>query len=265
MNEDILQSTMGGLDAGLHVLHIATLNSQCCVLSDTVEAVRDDERFRGFDHVPVVNEAGHVVGVLAPNEPTWGAVREAMQPLDGTMLVSADEPLARFLPTLADGPYRLVVRGTRISGIVTRSDVLKLPVRLLAFTLVTHLEMTMASLIRAKHPHDDTWMDLVEPYRQKGVLGKFKRLQKHKLDPSLLECTDFRDKRVVVAKLYVLDDTFLTETEQVEGMRNAIAHAADYGQTEAELRGFLVGLQRAEYWTSMLKENLSAAQGDVKR
>jgi len=264
MSEDILQSTMGGLDAGLHVLHIATLDPQCCAVSDTVEAVRADERFRGFDHVPVVNEAGRVVGVFAPGDAAHGAVGEAMRPLDDTMLVSADEPLTRFLPTLADGPYRLVVRGTRIGGIVTRSDVLKLPVRLLAFTLVTHLEMTMASLIRAKHPHDDTWMDLVEPYRQKGVLSKFKRLQKHKLDPSLLECTDFRDKRVVVAKLYALDDTFLTETEQVEEMRNAIAHGADYGQTEAELRGFLVGLQRAEYWTFMLKENLSVAQGDAK-
>ncbi len=265
MSEDILQSTMGGLDAGLHVLHIATLNAQCCAQSDTVEMVRVDERFHGFDHVPVVNEADHVVGVLAPDEPAGGAVQEAMRPLDDTMLVSADEPLARFLPTLADCPYRLVVRGTRIGGIVTRSDVLKLPVRLLAFTLVTHLEMTMASLIQAKHPSDDNWRDLVEPHRQKRVSGKFKYLQKHKLDPSLLECTDFQDKRVVVAQLYALDDTFLTETKHVEGLRNTIAHAADYGQTEAELQDFLVGLQQAEHWTLMLNENLSSAQGSAKR
>jgi len=264
MSEDILQSTMGGLDAGLHVLHIATLNSQCCALSGTVEAVRADERFRGFDHVPVVNEAGRVVGVLAPGDAAHGAVGEAMQPLDDTMLVSAEEPLARFLPTLADGPYRLVVCGTRIGGIVTRSDVLKLPVRLLAFTLVTHLEMTMASLIRAKHPSNDNWIDLVEPHRQKKVLGKFKYLQKHKLDPSLLECTDFQDKRVVIAQLYALDDTFLTETEHVEGLRNTIAHAADYGQTEAELQDFLVGLQQAEHWTLMLNQSLAAVQGSAK-
>jgi hypothetical protein len=68
------------------------------------------------------------------------------RPDDG-LLVASDEPLKRFIPLLVESPYRLVVRGTRIEGIVTNSDVHKLPVRLLAFALVTHLEMTMADVI----------------------------------------------------------------------------------------------------------------------
>ena len=64
------------------------------------------------------------------------------------MLVSAEEPLPKFLPTLVSSPYRLVVRGVEIRGIVTLSDVAKLPVRLMAFTLAIHVEVVLADVIR---------------------------------------------------------------------------------------------------------------------
>jgi len=261
MSEDILQSTMGGLDAGLHVLHIATLDPQCCALSRTVEAVRTDERFRSFDHVPVVNEAGRVVGVFAPGDAAHGAVGEAMRPLDDTMLVSADEPLARFLPTLADGPYRLVVRGTRIGGIVTRSDVLKLPVRLLAFTLVTHLEMVMARLIQHKYPHDGEWLVKLSKGRREKIEDKFAKLRQSKLDVSWLESADFCDKRDLVAKLYMVGKLFVDDLKDIEELRNTVAHAGNYGGNQEALLDFLRVLGRTQYWIAELTNRIDVAQG----
>jgi hypothetical protein len=75
------------------------------------------------------------------------------------VLVSAAKPLKGFIPLLTRTPYRLVVRGSRIEGIVTRGDVHKLPVRLRVFALVTHLEMTMAEHIRRTSVGDDWFVD----------------------------------------------------------------------------------------------------------
>ena len=106
------------------------------------------------------------MGVAERADGLSGTVHDAMFPLDDPMLVSGDEPLMRFLPLLAERPFRLVVMGARIQGIVTRSDVLKLPVYLLAFTLITHLKMVMARLIPAKHPDDDGWIERLSPGRR---------------------------------------------------------------------------------------------------
>jgi predicted transcriptional regulator len=65
--------------------------------------------------------------------------RAVLRELRLGLLVASDEPLKRIIPLLVESPHRLVVQGTRIEGIVTSSDVHKLPVRLLAFALVTHL------------------------------------------------------------------------------------------------------------------------------
>lgn len=257
---DMLQATMAGLDAGLKVLHITTLNPLCCSPGDACEAILKDSRLRDFDHIPV-KDGERFVGVIARCDGRDGRVRDVMRPLDDSVLVSADEALSRFLPNLADMPFRLVVLGTRIQGIVTRSDVLKLPVRLLAFTLITHLEMVMAELIRLKHPNDDGWIQYVESERRKRVQYKFEMLRKHKLDPSLLECTDFRDKRMAVAGLCQLDDSFLAESERVEYLRNAIAHAADYGQTEEKLLDFLRVLQWARHCIDVLSEKRAMMRG----
>jgi hypothetical protein len=44
-------------------------------------------------------------------------------------------------------PCRLVMRGTRIAGIITILDIQQLPVRPALFLLVTHLELLMAAVI----------------------------------------------------------------------------------------------------------------------
>lgn len=88
-----------------------------------------------------------------------------MVPLDGSLLVTAEEPLTRFVPLLRRRPYRLVLLGTEIAGIVTRSDIIKPPVRLLAFTLVSHLEVAMTELIRARYPTDEAFLDVLGTLR----------------------------------------------------------------------------------------------------
>jgi len=71
-----------------------------------------------------------------------------------------------MLPLLKKHPYRLVLVGTAIKGVVTCSGLAKAPVRLLAFTLVSHLEMVMTDLIRTRCPDDQTLFEFLERERR---------------------------------------------------------------------------------------------------
>ena len=132
---DILRVTVAGLEAGFKVSHIAAFDLETCAPDAKVGEVLAVRELKDFDQIPVKSD-GRVIGVLERREGLEGTVKENMRALDDSVLVSAEQALPKFLPTLGICPYRLVVRGPEIGGIVTPSDIGKLPVRLMAFTLV---------------------------------------------------------------------------------------------------------------------------------
>ncbi|HEX4919658.1 MAG TPA: hypothetical protein VFV92_02840, partial [Candidatus Bathyarchaeia archaeon] len=134
-----------------------------------------------------------------------GRVRESMRLLDDSLLVSSEEPLTRFVPLLKKHPYRLVLVGTEIKGVVTCSDLAKAPVRLLAFTLVSHLEMVMTDLIRARCPDDQALFRYLERERRKKLEYRLRRRRTANLVLPVIEFADLSDKRIVLAALFGLD------------------------------------------------------------
>ena len=80
-----------------------------------------------------------------------------MTPLDDSLLTTADQPLMALLHDLVVPPYyRLVVEGKDMRGIVTRSDVLKLPVRVLAFTFIADVESLLNKKITQRCPDNQS-------------------------------------------------------------------------------------------------------------
>src|SRR5690606_4275818 len=124
----ILDVTMEGLESGLQVGHIATRDIQACAPDQTTGDVRSDPANSGLDCLPV-KAGGHFVGVLESPDRSERLVVDVMEPLAEPMLVSAAMPIADFVRQLEKDKRRcwLVVEGNSIAGIVTRSDLLKLP------------------------------------------------------------------------------------------------------------------------------------------
>lgn len=250
---DILGQTLRGLEAGFQVRHIASFDLAWCDVDDDLDSVVGNPRFEGFDHIPV-RRGFEIVGVIEPSRTgDAGRIEDAMQPIVDSMLVSGDEPLAWLVRRITDVPYRLVVTGSTINGIVTRSDVHKLPVRLLTFAMVTHLEMTMATMIRQRCPTDPEWFGLLKDGRQAKVKEKYERQRADRIDPSLLELTDFCDKRRIVKMLYGLSREFESHLIQIEKLRNSVAHAASYAADAGELACFVRRFKLAERWISELE------------
>ena len=242
----------------------ATLGEELCTCQ--IDDERDiatlfaDPQFSSFDHIPV-RRGSSIIGVMS-REGT-GTIKENLRPLDESNLISAQEPLTYLIPFLSETPYRLVLKGVSIQGIVTRSDLLKLPVRLFIFSLVTHLEMLMSEIIRATYPDsqdDSKWLEKLKENRRKKVKAKHEELKHRNYGLPLLECTDFCDKRDIVNGIGRFSDEFKDDLGLIENLRNTVAHAGNYARDDKEMEKFIVCIQIAGKWIEELQNRLTNKQ-----
>ncbi len=220
LRPEIFDATMQGLETGLTVGDVATLDFEWCSTGDVARDVLRDPAFSIFDAFPV-KDGDHIVGVLERNgvRPVASTVETAMRRIDDSLLVSAHDPLSSLVTVLSSSPYRMVVDRARIVGIVTRSDVHKLPMRLLVFALVTHLELLMAEIVTRKMP-DDAWVDRLSVTRRGRFEDKRGELRSSNFDPPWIELTDFCDKRDLVLRAR------RSRSRQEEGEIRASSHRA---------------------------------------
>lgn len=257
---------MAGLEAGLQVRHIATFNPTTVRTDDTVHDVLRRDDLADFDYVPVQDQEGRIVGLFERMTGKGPAtVSQVMRTLDEGLLVSSDSPLIRFLPEMKSTGCRLVVDGHRIAAIVTRSDVLKLPVRLLAFCLITHLEMVMTKLIRERFTDEGEWLGKLPESRASKIRCEFEERRHSRLEPSHLEFATLCDKRDVLRKTLGLESKrrFDSDLDVIEKLRNQVAHASDYITDTGSLVRFIETLERCQHWIAELESDTYG--GDSKR
>jgi hypothetical protein len=249
--DQVFSLTMAGFEVGFRVSHIAAFDLKVCEPDADGCSVINDPALKDFDQIPV-KVGARVIGVLERGrEAMQRSVRDHMRPLEDSILVSAEEPLTRFLPALKGEPYRLVVMGPEIKGIVTRSDVGKLPVRLMAFTLVTHLELVLADLIRARYADSADWLALLHHKQRRTVEGRWRRRKKENLHIPFLDLTDLDHKITVVGKLLDLPDLG-TELKPIVKLRNSLDHAADFVEACNGVNNLLDRLHLLQHWTHEL-------------
>jgi hypothetical protein len=213
------------------------------------------------------------VGIVRyPSSRSGSTVADIMEPLHDWMLVSRSASLRKVIAGLAreDRRFRLVVGDSSIEGIVTRSDLHKLPVRLLAFTFLTHLESLLAAQVRAAYPSSESWLREIEhgelpknaPGHARSALNgafgceaaqKLKNraasAKKRDAEPDLLDMADFRDKWFLVHRAYDPGDTFVSDMAAVQlFVRNTVMHSRDYAQDDQALDDFDRRLSLIEKW-----------------
>jgi hypothetical protein len=185
------------------------------------------QNYPDFDQFPV-RQRDSTIGILPRHGVDAGkTVRQAMQPLSEGVIVSADMPIAELIPQLRKSHYRLILRGGRMDGLVTQSDLLKLPVRMLLFGLISHLELCLRALVRARAPWP-RWLQLLEPERNKAVRSRVEDLRKARFELDPLEFSNFSDVVDVLAQQPDLGDGFREEANLIRILRNDIAHAKTY-------------------------------------
>ena len=122
----------------------------------------------------------------------------------------------------------------RVSGIVTKGDLQKLPVRMWLFELISLIEMQFLRLVRDGWP-DESWKKPISPERlvdaQKMLANR--QIRNERID--LADCLQFCDKRDIVLENNPLRTELGFKSKksgemilkQLENLRNNLDHAQD--------------------------------------
>jgi len=227
------------LHIGLTVELIATprRDLKVCSADDRIADVIK-ENIEHYDYLPVVRSEDDqkITGLfhtkrLAGNAPPGTTVAEEFTPLSEETIIGADSSILEFISDADRKPCRLVITGVRIVGLVSLSDLQRLPVRAALFALITGFEITMMSAIRRWYGGEDDWIgNLSDDRRSKLEEQRNLSLSKDGLIDSLL-LTQFSDKKQLILKRYQgqRSKSSLKEAlSKIEKLRNFVAHANDY-------------------------------------
>jgi hypothetical protein len=217
--------------------------------ADDAASLIVDQNTEQYDFIPVIadSETGgdRIVGLFhaaafhdgpAPS----GRVADYLLPLSEQFLIGADASILDFITDADTRPCRLVLAGPSISGLVSLSDLQRLPVRAALFALITGFEITKAEAIRRKFAKDQDWMPCLNKRRREELE---KEIRKSKNDDGFVDTllfTQFCDKKEVVIKYFEFEQSKKKprlQLDRIQKLRDNVAHANEYAATPEQARG----------------------------
>jgi len=237
--------------AGLEVNLIATPRKDlktCSSNEQIADVVRRNTE--PYDYIPVIddNEVSdrvvkgmfHAANYIKTDvTQIEGRIIDELLPLSEEFIIGGDSSILDFIKDADAKPCRLIVSGTRIAGLVSLSDLQRLPVRAVLFGLITGLEITMMDAIRRAYRNESDWMAALSPGRRAMIEEQKNKSRNVDVYVDTLLFTQFSDKKTLV-KNRVLKDKSKKSVEkilsEIETLRNNVAHANDYAKTPDEAR-----------------------------
>ena len=241
IGDDIFET----LHSGLSVALIATERKRLmtCRLNESLSVVVPQSMERQYDYLPVTDDdGGEIVGLLnagklVQSSSCIGHVSDRFWHLSEGDLIGANASILDFIKDADSKPCRLVVSKSEIIGLVTLSDLQRLPVRAALFALITGLERTMAGAISKQYEDENEWCGLLSEGRRKKV---WEKVAKSKQDDGFVDTllfTEFCDKRDILLQFFPSSlgkKKLRCQLEEIEELRHKVAHANDYATTQTE-------------------------------
>lgn len=249
--------TLERIERSMPVRLIATFDNLITAIPDepSIDALDKAEKHR-FDYLPVCRSInGPVIGIVSTDrlKDRNGHLKvdQVFEPIGPDDLISSDTSLLQFVWSADQQPRRLVLEGTEIRGIVTLSDIQKLPVRISLFSLFIHFELLLTEHLRQSLRNKNP-LEFVASKRREKVDEKWKALIADNLEHDIFSAMDICDKRDVAAKLEILGkpaNSIASSISNIERfLRNPIAHGADYaGSKKAAYRTVLAARETQEW------------------
>jgi len=216
---------------GITVRHISEELKSCRADEDAASV---KERMRGLDFdVMGLEKDGMVSGYIKQMELKTGLCGEYQHTFRPSELVAESTPLLDILTILRDRTRVFVLTCNRVTGIVTRGDLQKAPVRMLLFGLVTLLEMHLLRIIQIYYPNA-SWKEFLTENRLKKAMDLQKGREKRNEALDLADCLQFCDKRELMVrnrkgcdKIGYAPEDLNDLLKKAEKTRDKLAHAQD--------------------------------------
>lgn len=206
----------------------------CCPQDSSASSAKDALIARDFDVAGVKEtEEGEVIGFIRTIELGEENVLDYVTKIEPRLLISDSTPISELFSILSEQEFSFVLSGNLISGIITRADINKPPVRIYLFGLLSLFEMHLNAWIN-HHFTNNSWTEKVPSRRMKKATNLYKIRKGNNQDLSLLECMQMCDKRNLLLIMPPFlegfgfnGDVFDSFVKDVEKVRNEIAHSQD--------------------------------------
>lgn len=173
-----------------------------------------------------------------------GNCEEVAEPIKAADIMAESTPLIEVLSGLRDRTYFFILNGRQISGIITRADLQKPPVRILLFGIISLLEMHLTFLVRTLFP-GEKWREVLKPKRIENAETTLQKRKERNEVIDLTDCLQFADKRDLVLVSKQMREHLGLKTKKgtksvlrsIEKIRDKLAHSQDIvsGTTWEEL------------------------------
>ena len=266
--------TLQALETAMQVVAIASLDLKTCQVSDRVAEILARPELERFDYIPAreltsqrLGYSSQIVGVLHRDEAGKSresrdisgdiSVREAMQPLDESLLISANASLLSYIENADRSLYRLVARGEEIIGIVTPSDLQKFPVRPLLFSAISAVELLLAEWLRQNYREQD-WLAVLSEKRQAIIAQRWLDWDRDNTALDLVSVTEFCDKRDAALNLgaFPSKSAARKKLRDIEWLRHAVMHSGDYALTPENARRVSRTMRQTREAIAILQDSL---------
>lgn len=208
---------------------------QTCNASDDAAEVAARPDLADFDHIPVCLNDRQIIGVFdRKREGLAGKVERNFRPLDDASLIGDRAPVFTFIERVPKQRCCIVVGESGISGMVTASDLQKLPVQVALFGLLAQFEALISMLLRGSldDPQD----------KYQSVLSFLPRDQAKKacLDKKINDAKnlsiDWISPLSLGSKLRALRELRpelmdWQQADRVKALRDSVAHGKPFAQT----------------------------------
>ena len=235
---------LSAFEGGLPVRLIATFEGlRTC---ESRQSVEDADRIASegaFDHLPVT-ENDLIVGLYqrkaTPKDADFLShngrlVRDVMHRLDETILISSQTGILSFMDGALEHPCRLVLEGERITGIVTLSDLQRLPVRSAIFLHITHLEILMTQMIERSGVKPEVWLTFLDDNVQKLIKRQWRKDAESGVAIDPIYAASLSHKSDIFSRIFSGwmddEDRFQVDMPAICQLRNEVAHGKDYAGT----------------------------------
>lgn len=232
---------------------------------DVSEAVKR-MKSNTFDVLGLESKSVRTVGFIEFDENLEGTCEDHLHSFDIEQVVSLQTPLKDCL-SLFEYNKRLFVLGkTGVEGIITLADLHKQPVRMLLFSVISLLEMTMVQLIRNYYPNG-LWCDKLSENRLQIAQDLYDERKKIGQDIDLDDCLQLCDKKDILLTIdFWKDWEFDSKTKtsdffsKITVLRNNIAHSQE--NIWSDISSIISLCDTAE---GLIETNINAMQADIRK
>ena len=205
-----------------------------------------------FDQVPLTDDEGlRIEGVFVR-----GTGRLELRE---DMFMAADAPLLSLLESADQSRFRFLLVNSTVSGMVTISDIQKLPVYSVLFSLVVAVEMLLMEWIRKKcRENQDEWLIHLSE-KQQGIVEKhWQYALKENLAIDRLSYAAF-GQEIQAAKglgLFAIHEDQHTKLKALEQLRHQVCHAIELAPNLTEALKIPANVRNAQTVAVWLQERI---------